>query len=60
MQKVSENDLRALRQADLIKSDETAYIVDDVVIAESLVNGEKRRVEVGGLMLESKRTILKG
>jgi hypothetical protein len=60
MQKVSENDLRALRQADLIKSDETAYIVDDIVIAESLVNGEKRRVEVGGLMLESKRTILKG
>jgi hypothetical protein len=60
MQKVSENDLRALRQAELIKSDETAYIVDDVVIAESLVNGEKRRVEVGGLMLESKRSILKG
>lgn len=60
MQKVTENDLRALRQADLIKPDETAYVIDDVVIAESLVNGEKRRIETNGLMLESKREILKG
>jgi len=60
MQKVSDNDLRALREANLIKSDETAYIIDDVVIAESLTSGDKRRVEVGGLVLESKRTLLKG
>jgi len=60
MQKVSDNDLRALRDANLIKPDETAYIVDDVVIAESLTSGDKRRVEVSGLVLESKRTLLKG
>jgi hypothetical protein len=60
MQRVTENDLRALRDANLIKSDETAYIIDDVVIAESLTSGDKRRVEVAGLVLESKRTLLKG
>lgn len=60
MQRVTENDLRALRDANLIKPDETAYIVDDVVIAESLTSGDKRRVEVTGLVLESKRTLLKG
>ena len=60
MQKVSENDLRALREANLITADETAYIIDDVVIAESIVNGDKRRIDVGGLMLESKRTLLMG
>ena len=60
MQKVSENDLRALREANLITADETAYIIDDIVIAESIVNGDKRRIDIGGLMLESKRTLLKG
>ena len=60
MQRVTENDLRALRDANLIKPDETAYIIDDVVIAESLTSGNKRRVEVTGLVLESKRTLLKG
>jgi hypothetical protein len=60
MQRVTENDLRALRDANLIKPDETAYIIDDVVIAESLTSGDKRRVEVTGLVLESKRTLLKG
>jgi len=60
MQKVSDNDLRALRAAKLINSEETAYVFNDVVIAESLVTGEKRQIEVDGLMLESKRTLLKG
>ena len=60
MQRVTENDLRALRDANLIKPDETAYIIDDIVIAESLTSGNKRRVEVTGLVLESKRTLLKG
>jgi 5'-3' exonuclease len=60
MQKVSENDLRTLREAGLIKADETAYVVDGVVIAESLTTGDKRHVEATGLMLESKRSLLKG
>ncbi len=60
MQRVTENDLRVLRDANLIKPDETAYIIDDIVIAESLTSGNKRRVEVTGLVLESKRTLLKG
>ena len=60
MQRVTENDLRVLRDANLIKPDETAYIIDDIVIAESLTSGNTRRAEVTGLVLESKRTLLKG
>jgi hypothetical protein len=60
MQKVSDNDLKALRNANLVKEDETAYIIDDVVIAESLITGTKRRIEPIGIMLESKRVLLKG
>ena len=60
MQNVSDNDLRQLRKSGLVNPDEIAYIIDDIVIAESLTSGEKRKIKVDGLMLESKRTLLKG
>jgi hypothetical protein len=60
MKQVTQNDLRALRHANLITENETAYIVDDIVIAESMLDNSKRKIDVSNVILESKRSLLKG
>lgn len=54
------NDMKALRSAGLLKENEIAYIIDQTVIAESIIDGSKRKVETGAIMLESKRQLLNG
>ena len=55
-----EKDLAALREKGLISDKETAYLSGAQVIAEDLITRSRRIVEVGGLLLESRRTLLKG
>ena len=55
-----EKDLAALREKSLISDKETAYLSGAQVIAEDLITRSRRIVEVGGLLLESRRTLLKG
>ena len=57
---VSESDLNQLRQKGLLKLNETALIVGDVMIAENLLTKERRILDVGNLLLESTKRILKG
>lgn len=57
---VSERDLERLRTSGLITSEETAYIVGDQIVAENLINRARRIIEAPGLILESKKGLLKG
>ena len=56
---VSSNDLMKLRQAGLLKKEEVALIVGDVIIAENVISKERRVLEAGGLLLESTRRVLR-
>ena len=55
-----EKDLSLLREQNLITEKETAYLSGTQIIAEDLVTRARRIVEVGGLLLESRRVLLKG
>lgn len=57
---VSDRDLEQLRASDIITSEETAYIVGDQIIAENLINRTRRIIQAPGLILESKKGLLKG
>ena len=57
---VSESDLNQLRQKGLLKLHEIALIVGDVMIAECVLTKERRVLDVGNLLLESTKRILKG
>ena len=57
---VSESDLNQLRQKGLLELHEIALIVGDVMIAENLITKERRVLDVGNLLLESTKRILKG
>lgn len=56
---VSNNDLVKLRSARLITEQEIAIVAGDVIVAENVVTKERRILEVGTLMLESNRRILR-
>ena len=55
-----EKDLSLLREQNLITDKETAYLSGTQVVAEDLITRSRRIVEVGGLLLESRRGLLKG
>jgi hypothetical protein len=57
---VSESDLNQLRQKGLLKLHEIALIVGDAMIAENMLTKERRILDVGNLLLESTKRILKG
>ncbi len=57
---VSDRDLEKLRSSGHITNEETAYIVGDQIIAENLINRERRIIQAPGLILESKKGLLKG
>jgi hypothetical protein len=62
MKRLSESDLKKLRLLSIINENETAYIVDDLVIAEVVTTGEKRKIDVPATvsLSESKKSLLKG
>tara|TARA_Y100000593_G_C4308338_1_gene336979 strand:+ start:737 stop:922 length:186 start_codon:yes stop_codon:yes gene_type:complete len=57
---VSNNDLEKLRKQGLITQQEVALVAGDVIIAENVVTRERRVLNVGSLLLESNRRVLKG
>ena len=57
---ISESDLNKLRQKGLLELHEIALIVGDVMLAENVLTKERRILDVGNLLLESTKTILKG
>jgi len=56
---VSNNDLAKLRIAHLITDQEIAIVTGDVIVAENVITKERRILEVGALILESNRRILR-
>ena len=57
---LSDSDTLKLRQAGKLKFDEIALLVGDVVIAENVINKARRVIETKGLILETKKTLLRG
>jgi len=58
-QPVSNNDLIKLRTARLITEQEIAVMAGDVIVAENVITKERRILEIGTLILESNRRILR-
>ncbi len=57
---LSEKDVRTLREQGLLQSDEMAVLVGGEVIAENILSKSRRRLDTSGILLESKRTLLRG
>jgi hypothetical protein len=57
---VSDVDLNKLRQSGLLAIHEIAIVAGDVIVAENVLTKERRVLEVGNLLLESNKRILKG
>ena len=56
---LSEKDVRALRDKGLLSEDEHPILVGNEVIAENILNKTRRRLDTSGILLESKRTLLR-
>jgi len=56
---LSNDDLEKLRRAGILQAEEVALLVGDVIIAENVINKNRRILEVGNLLLESTRRILR-
>jgi len=57
---LSEKDVRTLRERGMLQEDEQALLVGGEVIAENILNKVRRRIDTSGVLLESKRTLLRG
>jgi len=57
---LSEKDVRTLRERGILLEDEQALLVGGEVIAENILNKVRRRLDTSGVLLESKRTLLRG
>jgi hypothetical protein len=57
---LSDKDTRLLRERGLLLDDELPFLVGGEVIAENILNKNRRRLDTSGLLLESKRAILRG
>jgi len=57
---LSEKDVRALREQGLLQADELAVLVGGEVIAENILSKTRRRLDTSGILLESKRALLRG
>jgi hypothetical protein len=58
---LSSQDQQLLREQNIINQHEVAYKVGDLYIAENILSGNKRTIEVVGLLTETgSRRILKG
>ena len=56
---LSNADLDKLRRAGVLQSEEVALLIGDVVVAENVVDKTRRILEVGNLLLESTRRVLR-
>lgn len=58
---LSERDLAVLRGRGLLASDETAYWLEESLIAENVFSSQQRPLDHGAtLVLETKKRVLKG
>ena len=58
---LSSQDQKLLREQNVINQHEVAYQVGDLYVAENILTGSKRPIEVAGLLTENgSRRILKG
>ena len=57
---LTERDLSELRQQKLLAEEETAFWMGDKLVAENVLTQERRIITAAGLVLESKRGLLKG
>jgi len=57
---LSEKDVRTLREQGLLQADELAVLVGGEVIAENILSKTRRRLDTSGILLESKRALLRG
>lgn len=58
---LTENDLNLLRQQGIISQSETAYWLNDRLVAENTYTKQKRNLQSPpGLLLESQRRVLRG
>lgn len=57
---LSEKDMRTLREQGLLQADELAVLVGGEVIAENILSKTRRRLDTSGILLESKRSLLRG
>ena len=57
---LTDRDLVQLRGQDLIGSEETAFWVGDKLVAEHVLTQVRRIITAPGLVLESKKGLLKG
>jgi len=53
------DDLKLLRDKNLISDTEIALRIGDLIVAESVTTKERRVVETGALILESRRRVLR-
>ena len=59
--RLTDNDLTLLRQQGVISQAETAYWIDDRLVAENTYTKQRRNIQSPpGLLLESQRRVLRG
>jgi len=56
---LSNNDIAILREQGLLLQNETAVIEGDLLVAVNVVTQRRRVLQVDGLILECKRTLLR-
>jgi hypothetical protein len=56
---LSVNDLESLRVQGLLTQNETAIVEGDLIVAINVITQQRRVLQVEGLMLECKRTLLR-
>lgn len=59
MSVLTQKDLQQLRSKKLIADDETAFLENDILIAENVVTKQRRVIPQDGLLLEGKKQLLK-
>ena len=58
---LNESDQKKLREDHVISEHEVAYRVGDLYVAENILTGQKRQIQIGHVIVEnSKKQILKG
>ena len=56
---ISNNDIAMLRDRGLLAKNETAIVEGDLIVAVNVVTQRRRVLQVDGLILECKRTLLR-
>ena len=61
MEELTQEYIQKLRQAGILNSDETVFLIGDLVVAENVITKERRVLEEAKKLLEgSNKRILKG